>query len=41
MSLLLETAIKVSLVPGLGLVAVMLLRRGSAACGTGCWRRHC
>ena len=31
MSLLLETAIKISLVTGLGLVAVMLLRRGSAA----------
>ena len=31
MSFLLETAIKISLVTGLGLVAVMLLRRGSAA----------
>jgi hypothetical protein len=31
MSFLLETAIKISLVTGLGLAAVMLLRRGSAA----------
>ena len=31
MSFLLETAIKISLVTGLGLLAVLLLRRGSAA----------